>query len=135
MKPQNGKAALRPTRWDAVLAAVILLAAAAAGFFLYGGSAETGKLTAVVYRDGQEIARIRLNELEEPLELTVEGEYSNVILAERGRICIKESDCPGNDCVHQGWITRQGQHLVCLPNRVTITIEGRDLSDVDAVSG
>lgn len=130
-----GGSALRPTRWDALLAAAILLTAAVIGFLLYMNAGVSGGLTAVVARDGKEIARISLNGLEEPLELPVEGEYTNIIRAERGRVCIVESTCPGQDCVHQRWISRPGQHLVCLPNRVTVTIEGSKPSDVDAVTG
>ncbi|SMC71811.1 NusG domain II-containing protein [Papillibacter cinnamivorans] len=134
MKSPAGSA-LRPTRWDVVLAAAILLAAAVTGYLLYGNTGKSESLTAVVTRNGEEIARIPLDELEEPMELSVEGEYTNIIRAERGRVCIIDSTCPGRDCVHQGWISRPGQHLICLPNHVTVTIEGSSSSGVDAVSG
>jgi hypothetical protein len=40
--------------------------------------------------------------------------------------CIRvvESDCPTQDCVHTGEISRSGQSIVCLPARIIIQLEG-----------
>ena len=40
------------------------------------------------------------------------------------------------DCVRQGFISRSGQMIVCLPNRIVIKIESDKSAkdDVDAVS-
>ena len=47
------------------------------------------------------------------------------------------SDCPTQDCVHTGTITRSGQSIVCLPARIIIRLEGgaADPDAVDAVLG
>ena len=34
------------------------------------------------------------------------------------------SDCPTQDCVHTGTITRSGQSIVCLPARVSVVLTG-----------
>ena len=66
--------------------------------------------------------------------MTVGGLYTNRITVRGGRIAITESSCPGEDCVHSGWIDRPGRSLVCLPNRVEIRLEGPAAEDdVDAV--
>ncbi|MBQ8917117.1 MAG: NusG domain II-containing protein, partial [Oscillospiraceae bacterium] len=49
------------------------------------------------------------------------------------RACIAQSTCPGEDCVHSGWISSPGRSVVCLPNRVEIRITGS--SEVDFVVG
>ena len=41
-----------------------------------------------------------------------------------GGVRVEESDCPTQDCVHTGTITRAGQSIVCLPARVIIRLEG-----------
>ena len=64
-------------------------------------------------------------------EFEVSGEYVNRIVVRDGRVCIEDSDCPGSDCVHSGWIDKGGRSIVCLPNRVEIRISGE--SDVDFV--
>jgi hypothetical protein len=33
------------------------------------------------------------------------------------------ADCPDKLCIRQGIVSRSGERIVCLPNRVSITIE------------
>jgi len=37
-----------------------------------------------------------------------------------------EALCPNLQCVHQGWISKSYQSIVCLPNKMIVTIEGDD---------
>ena len=37
---------------------------------------------------------------------------------------VEHADCPTQDCVHTGIITRAGQSIVCLPARIIIRLEG-----------
>ena len=50
-------------------------------------------------------------------------------------LCVLESDCPNQDCVHSGVITRAGQSIVCLPARIVIELHGGSGDGVDAVLG
>ena len=45
---------------------------------------------------------------------------------------VAEADCPTQDCVHTGTITRSGQSIVCLPARIVIQLTGGQ-PDGDAV--
>ena len=45
---------------------------------------------------------------------------------------MEEADCKGQDCVDIGKISRSGQTILCLPNKVAVTIEGA--GNLDAVS-
>ena len=47
---------------------------------------------------------------------------------------VSESDCPNQDCVHSGAISRAGQSVVCLPARVAVTLEGA-AADYDLIAG
>ncbi|MCG2711318.1 MAG: NusG domain II-containing protein [Candidatus Omnitrophica bacterium] len=40
-----------------------------------------------------------------------------------GKVRIIESDCPGQICVHSGWIQYAGQSIVCVPNKIFIEIQ------------
>ena len=40
-----------------------------------------------------------------------------------GMACVLHSDCPDQICVNTGWLSESGQTAVCLPNRVTVTID------------
>lgn len=84
--------------------------------------------TLLIYQDG-----ILIKELPMGVdgEYIVEGDYHNRIEIRDGKAGITQSDCPGSDCVHSGWIHEAGRSIVCLPNRVELRIGGE--SEVDFV--
>ncbi|MBQ8508182.1 MAG: NusG domain II-containing protein [Clostridia bacterium] len=110
-------------------AAVVLLALAVGAAFLPGGSAGENH-SLYIYRDGALLHALPLNQ---NASLEISGDYSNTVTIQDGRAAITASDCPGEDCVHSGWISGPGRSIVCLPNRVELRIEGA--SEVDFVVG
>jgi hypothetical protein len=44
-----------------------------------------------------------------------------------GEIAVISSDCPGNDCVHTGYIPDNGRVIICAPNRVTVTVSNDNI--------
>lgn len=82
---------------------------------------------AVVKQDGVVLREIDLDKLEEPMIFTVEGDNGicNTVVAEHGRIRVKDASCPDHICVQQGWISDSGVPIVCLPNKLVIEIVGK----------
>lgn len=125
---------LRPSAWDGVIAALVL-AAAIAGFAAWGGSGGTNDLTVVVTVDGAEAERIALSDFpDEPLAVSANGytlylSPGSTADSTAAGICVSASDCPTQDCVHTGTITRGGQSIVCLPARVIVALEGASPDD------
>lgn len=113
----------------AVVAAIILLALLVFLCFLPGRDAAAA--VAQVYQNGELIKTVSLTE---PQEFTLTGLYSNTVTVSDGRIAVTASNCPGEDCVHCGWIDSAGRSIVCLPNGVEIRVV-TDNSDVDFVVG
>lgn len=61
---------------------------------------------------------------------------TNVLVIENGAAYLSYSSCPDHVCENTGKIRHVGETIVCLPNRVTVTVKG-DVSDdggVDLVS-
>jgi hypothetical protein len=56
---------------------------------------------------------------------------TNVIEIEDGSVHVEEASCPNLNCVHQGAISHAGQTIVCLPNELVVTIDGRENDDPD----
>lgn len=50
--------------------------------------------------------------------------HLNIITIQDGQVYMSHSDCPNQVCVRQGAISKTGQSIVCLPNRVAVTIIG-----------
>lgn len=82
-----------------------------------------GKI-AVIRQNNKEIKRIDLDKVTLSEKIELEGDFHNVILIEKGRIRFIESDCNDLVCVNTAWISEKGQMAVCLPNKVSIKIEG-----------
>ena len=64
-------------------------------------------------------------ELESDAEVIVtEGGRTNIIEVSNGTVKMQYADCPNGDCVKARAISKAGQSIVCLPNKIIITIEG-----------
>jgi len=59
--------------------------------------------------------------------------HTLVVSVLSGEVSVTSSDCPGGDCMKKGVITRAGESIVCLPARVSITLEGGGDADVDII--
>ncbi|MFB0527186.1 MAG: NusG domain II-containing protein [bacterium] len=67
--------------------------------------------------------------------INLEGEKGKVVIeVKEGRVRVVESSCFQKVCVNTGWIDRPGQNIICLPNKVLITIEGKESPKIDAIS-
>lgn len=113
----------------AAVALVLLLAAIIFGICLPGGQQSASR--AELYLNGE---RIRVIPLDTDGEFTLEGAYTATVTVSGGRIAVTASDCPGEDCVHTGWISAPGRSIVCLPGRLEIRISVTD-AEVDFAVG
>lgn len=51
---------------------------------------------------------------------------TNLLVIKDEKAYIEEASCPDSLCINMGKIDSAGQSIVCLPNRVVISIEGED---------
>ena len=125
---------LRPGIWDALVALTVAVLAVACAWTVWGGQDESGALTAVVSVDGVEPERLALEGAERTIQA---GGYTLRLRLTETEVWVESSDCPTQDCVHTGHISRSGQSIVCLPARVIVRLEGGETVDtgVDAVIG
>ena len=129
---------LRPALWDALVVLAVLALAGVSVFFTWRGGEETGPLTAVISMDGAETERIPLPGLELTERTVTSGGYTLRVVLTETEVWVEASDCPTQDCVHTGHISRSGQSVVCLPARVIVRLEGGAAAadgGVDAVIG
>lgn len=50
-----------------------------------------------------------------------------------GAISVTESNCGDHTCMRTGTISRNGEVIVCVPNKTTVTVESKEQSDLDVV--
>lgn len=133
------------TKGDIVVAVLILVAFLASMAFFWlnpGAGQETQDIIAVIELHGEEVDRVELppegesKEVEVPLQ---DVDYEAIIELEHNRARIQrmpEDVCPRGICADTGWVQREGQAIVCVPNRLIIHLEGiEDDDDLDRITG
>ncbi len=75
--------------------------------------------------DGKNYDRIKLtgHKGKEEFVIRTEEGYNKVVIQDE-KIGITEADCPDKVCLSPGLISKPGQSLICLPHKVSISIEG-----------
>ena len=63
----------------------------------------------------------------------VQGSNENHVVIKNGSAHMTGASCSGQDCVHQHPISKSGESIVCLPNRVILEITGGEKA-YDAIS-
>ena len=116
-------------RADLIVIGSLLLLALVLWLVLGAFRTEGGEV--VVRVDGVETERHALTE---------DGTFplnggSNILVIAEGQAWLSEADCPDRLCVRQGKIHYTGQSIICLPNRLTVTVEGGESDGIDAVVG
>ena len=144
MTSNSSQPSLRPKPLDALVAAVVIALAVVTALLFYLPKTGGGdQLTLVITVGGQEQSRTPVTQLPDgPVRiegrggypLTLSPSYSDLPFSPEWSVRVSDSDCPGQDCVHTGAISRAGQSIVCLPAQVVISLVGT-ASDVDAVLG
>lgn len=82
--------------------------------------------------DGEVVMTLPLSE---DTEVAIEGVDGgeNLLVIQDGTAKIESASCPDGICVRHYAISRDGESIICLPNRVVVTIRGGEKGDVDAV--
>lgn len=88
------------------------------GAFLLIKSMPSGEV-AVISKDNKIIKEIDLSKTETPYTIDL-GE--NVVLIEKGQIRMTKARCPDKTCVKQGVISKKGEAVICLPNKIIVEI-------------
>ena len=118
MKKQNKSSAPR-LRNDIIFIAVLLVAAAIGMFYLF------------VLREGGDTVRVTVDgelfgvySLEENItqDIHTDGEGLNRLVIEDGKAKMVSATCPDGICVAHSPIYRNGESIVCLPNKVVVTV-------------
>ncbi len=86
---------------------------------------------AVLYCDGKPVKTF---DLSVDTEFVFENDYVNIITVKNGSILVRDADCPDRVCVYSGKISKSGQTICCLPNKVVIRVF-TDNKETDVISG
>jgi len=113
---------------DIIFISVLLAFIAVFGAIFLSSRAEGDIVTVTV--DGKLFGEYSLSE-----DRTVEirtGDNLNLLIIEGGKARIDEASCPDGVCRAHKPISREGESIICLPNKVVVTVSksGVDAPDI-----
>ncbi|OIO69444.1 MAG: hypothetical protein COW19_06190 [Zetaproteobacteria bacterium CG12_big_fil_rev_8_21_14_0_65_55_1124] len=118
--------------WTDRLLLVFVLAAIVFGWMHIRQLAGGGEVMVDIYRGQTLLAEYPLHSAN-PVHFVAAGEIGETdILIADGEVAISESPCTGKQCIRAGHKHRIGDMLVCLPNRILVSIRG-DAKAFDAM--
>lgn len=101
------------------------------GIRLYGKMTTT-EAVAVVTVDGKEYGRYPLGKnYTETIHLS-DGNY-NTFEVKDGYVSMTDASCPDQICVNHNRISKKNETIVCLPDKVVITVENGEEAEIDVL--
>lgn len=115
---------------DVIFIGFLLVFCIAVCVAVYKGGAVKGNYISITI-DGELYGTYSLYE-DRTIEIG-EGDHINHIEIKAGKAYMVYASCPDQLCVEQNEISYDKQSIICLPNKVVITVTSDDESDVDII--
>ena len=131
---RSEKSKKRFLRNDIILIAVLFLFAAVGGVYLFFFR-EAGS-TVTVTIDGEAYGVYSLSEdITEDIFTGENNEQFNRLVIKDGKAFVEKASCPDGICSDHSPVYRDGESIICLPNKVVITVNADSSADApDAIA-
>ena len=114
---------------DIAALAAALLVVAAFSVYAYAGNGRAGDV--VIEASGVQW----IYPLDTDRRESVAGPLGNtIVVIKGGKAWVEDSPCRDKLCVHMPAISKPGQWIACLPNKVFVRVRGENAENVDMVS-
>ena len=117
-------------KWDILLVAVLLvLSLIPEGIFYM-----TGNDAAVIQVDGKIYKEVPLSGHQGTETIPIKTDHGyNLVVVKDDTIGIVEADCPDKICISEGFISRPGATVVCLPHKILIEVKSAGGGEPDVI--
>ena len=68
------------------------------------------------------------------VDIIVGETKTNTLVIQNGMADMTKASCPDKLCVDQKAVSRRGESIICLPNKVIVEVEGGEEREYDAVT-
>jgi len=122
------------TKGDKFLVVFVLFLAIVSLLFIRKQGLSTDNKYVSIQVDGKEIKKIIFDKKIIGKQIPIQTEYGyNLVEIGDESVRVIEADCPDKIDVKQGTISKIGETIVCLPNKLVIEIKGtkEDINDLD----
>lgn len=111
--------------WTDLLLAVLLFGLSFL-FYLPFRSVSDGETVTILENDRSETYPLKTDRI-------VETEYSGAVIIRNGKVHLEHATCPDKICEAFGEISKSGESIICVPNKLVVKINGK--SEVDGIAG
>lgn len=113
---------------DLILAAAVIAVAAVILAFQFFRQNDGTNLV-VITVDGKVFGRYNLAE-----DQTVKIGNTNRLVIENGTARMEWADCPDQICVNHRAVDKNGESIICLPNKIVVSVESGQESGLDGIA-
>ncbi len=96
---------------------------------IYAGGMKKGSYITITV-EGKEYGTYSLQEEQ---TIPVGEPVMNIVVIEDGKAMMMEADCPDQLCVRQKSISYDKESIICLPNKIVVTVTSEEEGELDAV--
>ena len=88
----------------------------------------------IIEQDAKQIAILDLNKNQEYKIYDKNGNICNTVIISGGLASMKYANCKDKICVNHNKINKNNESIICLPNKVIVTVVSDKGGDVDEVA-
>ncbi|QIB26599.1 NusG domain II-containing protein [Caloranaerobacter azorensis] len=125
------------TKWDKYLIFFIILSSIIGFSIVRSDIGKSDYKYIKIAVDGKVIKKITFdkNMIGKTIDIRTQYGYNKIEIGD-GKVRVIDADCPDKLDVKQGWISKPGEIIVCLPHKLTIEIVGENEADdeIDGIS-
>ncbi|MGM8288355.1 NusG domain II-containing protein [Clostridium perfringens] len=111
-------------KWDLIIIIVLIILSLMPIRLLISNNNSGDLKRVIISVNGEEYESLELKENLNKIIKIEEGLEINEICINKGKVYMNHSNCIDKVCMRQGKISKIGESIVCLPNRVFIEIKG-----------
>ncbi|HCW72746.1 MAG TPA: hypothetical protein DHM90_01940 [Clostridiaceae bacterium] len=130
---------MKVKKWDVIIIGLFVVASfIPALIFTLNARADSGGYYVEIKVEGELYDTVQLTGHTGRDEVRIETDLGvNIVEFIDEKVGMYEADCPDKICYSPEYISRPGETIVCLPNRVVIEVKGEtpDENDADIITG
>ena len=68
------------------------------------------------------------------IPILIHGKVTNQVTIRDKKAWMTKADCPDHLCMKQGKISKNGESIVCLPNKIVVEVQSSKKAEYDSIS-
>lgn len=124
------------TKWDILLIVVLLLLSFLPEgiFYLSGNDASVTRTYVEIQVEGKVYKKVPLSGHHGEDRFSIDTDKGhNLVVIKDGTIGITEADCPDKICIREGFVSKPGATVVCLPHKLLIEVKNAGGEEPDVI--